>query len=213
MPLVVSGCREPVAPAVTHAIVVFRDDVPAYQKLASQKYAEHQLDGSYDVHTYLEATAVDDGKVRWLKAMQDAAARFTTVDAFFFSNGGRYDLWAEGLDAVTRSRVRLVYNTGASNAGQGTRWVALGAKAYVGHRGGNVAPVFLAAFLPRWLKGKKLSDAVAEANRETHDDLDGLVAQGIEQVLDVAGGPHLDRARLWAGTEAVITGDSTLTMK
>ena len=211
--LLLTACTRPPPPSLTHAAVAFRDDVPGYQKVASQKYALHNLDGTYDSVVYLEANPADDGQVRWQEAVRAAAAGFDTVDLFFLSNGGRYELWARPLEAPVRAKLRFVYDTGAGDARQGSGWMALGARAFVGHPAGNVAPLFLGYFLPRWVKGVELRKAMDEANKETKSDLTGTLAKGVVGVLDSVGGPHLDTPKLWAGTEAELYGDPTLVVR
>ncbi len=209
----VAACTKPLPPAVSHAAIAFRDDVPGYQKLASQKYALHYLEKTYESVEYVEANATDDGQVRLLAAITTAAGKHDTVDLFLLSHGNHYDSWADALPAPVRSKLRLVYNTGAGNARQGSAWLTLGAKAYVGHPGGNVAPLFLTYFLPRWVKGVDLRTAVDESNKETEGDLNGSLAKRVASVVDSMGGPHLDPPKLWAGTEAQLHGDSTLVVK
>jgi hypothetical protein len=197
----------------SHAAVAFRDDVPGYQKFASEQYTVHHLEKRYELVTYVEATAGDDGQKRLLDAIEAAALKHDTVDLFFLSHGGHYDAWCTGLSPAARAKLRLVYNTGAGNSAQGPRWLTLGARAYVGHPAGNVAPLFLTYFLPAWVGGAKLRAAVDDANTQTRDDLLGTVAGGVAGVLDAVGGPHLDRPKLAAGTEAELFGDDTLTVR
>lgn len=212
--LLVAACAKPAPPvAVSHAAVAFRDDVPGYQKLASEKYTLHYLDGNYESVQYVEANPLDDGEARLLAAIETAAVKYDTVDLFFLSNGGNYDAWAGGLSAAARAKLRLVYNTGAGNARQGGAWLALGARAYVGHPGGNIAPLFLTYFLPRWVKGVDLRTCVDDANKETKSDLGGSLARGVSGLLDKVGGPHVDPPKLWAGTEAQLYGAPTLVVK
>ena len=211
--LILAACAKPPPPTVSHAAIAFRDDVPGYQKLASEKYALHYLDGTYESVEYVEATATDDGETRLLTAITTAASKHDTVDLFFLTHGNTYDSWASTLSGRTRAKLRLVYNTGAGNARQGTSWLSLGARAYVGHPGGNVAPLFLTYFLPRWVKGIDLRTAVDESNAETKSDLTGSLAKRVSGVLDSFGGPHLDPPKLWAGTEAQLHGDPTLVVK
>lgn len=211
--LVLAACTKPPPPAVSHAAIAFRDDVPGYQKLASEKYALHYLEGVYESVEYVEATATDDGQARLLAAIDAAATRHHTVDLFFLSHGNHYDGWVSALTPATRGKLRLVYNTGAGNSRQGANWLTLGARAYVGHPGGNVAPLFLTYFLPRWVKGADLRTAVDESNKETKGDLTGSLAKGVSGLLDSVGGPHLDNSKLWAGTEAQLFGDPTLVVK
>ena len=211
--VMVTACTRPPSPAVRHAAIAFRDDVPGYQKLASEKYALHYLEKTYESVEYVEANATDDGEARLLAAITTAAGKHDTVDLFFLSHGNHYDSWANTLAAPVRAKLRLVYNTGAGNARQGTAWLTLGAKAYVGHPGGNVAPLFLTYFLPRWVKGVDLRTAVDESNKQTEGDLTGAFARRVAGVVDSVGGPHLDPPKLWAGTEAQLHGDATLVVK
>ena len=211
--LLLAGCAKPAPPTVSRAAIAFRDDVPGYQKLASEKYALHYLEGAYEAVEYLEATPTDDGQVRLLTAITAAAAKHDTIDLFFLSNGNRYDAWVSTLPRPVLAKLHLVYNTGAGDAWQGSTWLALGARAYVGHPGGNVAPLFLTYFLPSWVKGVDLRKAVDEANKQTKDDLTGSMAKRVLGVVDSVGGPHFDQAKLWAGTEAQLSGDPTLVVK
>jgi len=211
--LTTAACTKPAVKGPTHAAVAFRDDVPGYQKVASEKYTVHYLERGYDAVTYVEATPTDDGRVRTLDAIRAAAAAHDTVDVFFLSNGGRYDLWASGLEAPVGAKLRLVYNTGAGNAWHGPKWLSVGAKAYVGHPAGNVAPLFMRYFLPAWVDGVALRKAVDDANKETKGDLSGSISKGVVSVLDAVGGPHLDTPKLWAGTEAELFGNDTLVVK
>jgi hypothetical protein len=57
-----------------------------------------------------------------------------------------------------------VYKTGCYDLKQGPLWLSLGAKAYVGHPGYSVSPVFYFYFLRRWTRGIKLADAIEESN-------------------------------------------------
>jgi hypothetical protein len=211
--VLLSACAKPPPPTVSHAAIAFRDDVPGYQKLASEKYALHYLEGNYESVEYVEATATNDGQTKLLALITTAASKYDTVDLFFLSHGNHYDSWVSTLAPATRAKLRLVYNTGAGNSRQGTSWLSLGARAYVGHPGGNVAPLFLTYFLPRWVKGVDLRTAVDESNKETKSDLTGSVAKGVSGLLDSFGGPHLDNSKLWAGTEAQLFGDPTLVVK
>lgn len=211
--LVLVGCAEDAPPKVRHAVVVLRDHVPAYQKLASQKFTLHYVESAYDACTYLEATATDDARARLLDALRTAASTNDTVDLLLLAHGNRYDTWVAALEPAARAKLRLVYNTGGGDAPQGPSWLRLGARAYVGHPGSNVAPVFLAHLLPKWVDGARLEDAVAEANRKTKDELTSKTASAIATVVEAFGGPKTDPSKLWAGTEAQLTGDGTITLK
>src|SRR5688572_24046963 len=118
--ILVCACTKPPPPAVSHAAIAFRDDVPGYQKLASEKYALHYLEGVYESVEYVEATATDDGQSKLLALIDIAATKHDTVDLFFLSHGNHYDSWVSTLSPATRLKLRLVYNTGAGNSRQGT---------------------------------------------------------------------------------------------
>lgn len=211
--LISAACRQEPPPAITHGAVFFRDLVPAYQMTASREYTLSAFGAAWEHVEYLEATPTDDGRARVLDAIRTAATRDATVDVFFLSHGGAYDGWLGDLDAATRARLRLVYSTGAGGASQGSAMLGLGVRAYVGHPGGNVAPLFYRAFLKRWTTGATLTRAVDDANTETKDDVTGTLMSGLAKGLDAVGGPHLDPPRLWAGTEAQAFGDGTLTLR
>jgi len=211
--LLLAACSTAPGPGARHAVVVLRDHVPRYQKLASEQFTLHYVEDAYDECAYLEATATDAGKTRLLDALTAAAKANDTVDLVLLAHGNRYDDWVASLDGATRAKLRFVYNTGGGDASQGPAWLALGARAYVGHPGGNVAPVFLAHLLPRWVDGTRLDDAVDAANKQTKADLDSTAASVVTSVLAALGGPKTNTARLWAGTEAQLYGDGSLTLK
>lgn len=211
--LLLCGCSSNSTTGPKRAAVAFRDHVPDYQKVASKQYSMHYLEGNYAHVDYLEATATDLGETRWLAAVESAALTHDSVDCFFLSNGGDYATWGTALSPATRAKLRFVYSTGAGGAWQGPAWLTLGAHAYVGHPSGNVAPLFWRYFLPAWVDGTALRKAVDDANTGTRDDMSGSIAKGIEKVSAALNGPHIDRPKLISGTEAVIYGDDTLTLK
>lgn len=206
------SCQKGAAPAppVPRGAVFFRDHVPEYQRVASREYTLGAFKSGWEHLEYVEATATDDGRVRCLDAIRARAKVDATVDVFFLSNGDAYDGWLVDLEPAVRQKLRLVYNTGGGGASQGPAMLRLGAQAYVGHPGANVAPLFYRAFLTRWLEGVSLRKAVDEGNDATKRDVTGLVMKGVSKGLDAVGGPHLDPAKLWAGTEARLWGDDTL---
>ncbi len=208
--LMLVGCREARAPIATRGAVFFRDFVPGYQRLASREYTLSAFGSAWEHVEYLEATPTDDGRVRCLDAVRARAAADATVDVFFLSNGDSYARWLGDLEAPVRQKLRLVYSTGAGGASQGPSMLRLGVRAYVGHPGGNVAPLFYRAFLSRWVGGASLRKAVDDGNAETKDDLTGSMMKGLARGLDAVGGPHLDPPGLWAGTEAQLFGDTSL---
>jgi hypothetical protein len=211
--LVLCGCSSKVATGPTRAAIAFRDNVPEYQKVASKQYTMHYLDGHYVSVEYLEATPVDPGETRWLAAVESAALTNDSVDCFFLSNSGDYATWGAALSPVARAKLRFVYSTGAGGSWQGPAWLKLGAHAYIGHPSGNVAPLFWRYFLPAWVDGTALQKSMDDANTGTRDDMSGTIAKGVEKALEAVNGPRIDRPKLISGTEAVLYGDGTLTVK
>lgn len=211
--LALAACTKDAAPSARHAVVVLRDHVPGYQKLASQKFTLHYVEDAYDACTYLEATATDDARTRLLDALRTAAAANDTVDLLLLAHGNSYDRWVAALEPSVLAKLRFVYNTGGGDAAQAPSWLRLGARAYVGHPGSNVAPVFLAHLLPRWVDGARLEDAVRDANDATKGELTSGTASAVASVVERLGGPKTDPAKLWAGTEAQLSGDGTITLK
>jgi hypothetical protein len=176
--------------------IALRDFVPVEQMVGTMLFTRPLLAAGYDEHVYLEATDVDDGRERFVAAMQRAHDEDCTVDLFFLAHGGQFVSWVESIAVDQRPRMRLVYDTGAGDSSQGDRWIDVGARAFVGHPGGNVAPVFYAYFMPTWLGGASLTEAVAVANRKTFVTLD-------------AARPYLgaETGALWRGTRAQMFGD------
>lgn len=189
------------APRPCTAAIALRDRVPAEQMLGTKLFTVPWLALSYDQVTYLEATDDDDGRARLLAALAAERAaqggQGCSVDLFFLAHGDRFASWVEELPVEQLPPLRLVYDTGAGDAAQGERWLALGARAFVGHPGSNVAPVFYAFFLPAWLGGATVEDAVATGNARTF-----AVLKGARAYLGDESGA------LWRGTRAQLFGDA-----
>ncbi len=179
--------------------IALRDWVPAEQMLGTMLFTRPLLAAGYDAHVYLEATELDDGRARVIEALERARDDECTVDLFFLAHGDQFASWLEAMPMETRPRLRLVYDTGAGDAMQGERWLDVGARAFVGHPGANMAPVFYAYFLPSWVGGAALNEAVGTANRKTFVTLD-------------AARPYLgaETGALWRGTRAQVFGDLAL---
>ena len=77
-------------------------------------------------------------------------------------------------------------------------------KAFVGHPGGNIAPLFYVKFLPRWIAGQPLASAVAAANAETHEAMVSMPGRAIATVTGWVSGRPVDTGALWDGTEAQV---------
>ena len=84
---------------------------------------------------------------------------------------------------------------------QGSAWLQLGAKAYVGHPGDSASPVFYFYFLRRWTRGANLHEAIAESNR--------LMRSTLVKVESLSFGV-VDASRISQESEAFCYGDDRL---
>ena len=182
--------------------IALRDRVPFEQMLGTKAFSVPLLAAGYDSYIYLEATADDDGRGRLLAALAAARAESDgegcSVDLFLLAHGDEFVSWVEDMPAAQVPPLRLVYDTGAGDARQGPRWLALGARSFVGHPGANLAPVFYAFFLPTWIGGAPIGDVVSESNRRAF-------------AVIVGARPYLGEqtGALWRGTRAELFGDAT----
>lgn len=180
--------------------IALRDRVPDEQMLGTKAFTVPLLLGTYPEYRYLEASDDDNGRARLVAALAEARAAHDgegcSVDLFLLAHGDDFASWVEAIPPDQVPPLRLVYDTGAGDAAQGPRWLALGARSFVGHPGGNLAPVFYAYLLPAWLQGEPLGDIVASANRRTFATI-------------MAARPYLgdDTGPLWRGTRAQLFGD------
>lgn len=182
--------------------IALRDHVPMEQMLGTKAYTVPWLMGGYDSYRYLEATDDDDGRARLVAALAAARAQRDgegcSVDLFLLAHGDDFASWVEGMPAEQVPPLRLVYDTGAGDAQQGPRWLALGARSFVGHPGANLAPVFYAFFLPAWIGGAPIGDVVSESNRRAF-----AVIVGARPYLGEQAGA------LWRGTRAQLFGEAS----
>jgi hypothetical protein len=172
--LIASAAQPAPAPSEGVAAVAFRDAVPDYQRIGSRLFTAHYLEQAYDHVDYFENTngAVSDVWERMEAALADALRRYAAVDLFLLVNAGTEYRTVARLPAELRSRLRLVYNTGAGGGAQAATWTQLGVGSYVSHPGSaNLAPFFYVDFLRNWTEGMALDEAVARANGSFHDRL------------------------------------------
>jgi hypothetical protein len=195
----------PSAPRPRVAAVAIRDVVPGYQQWSTEKFTVPRLEEGYDAHWYLTESKRGEKHQDFVDALTEACRKHDAVDVWLLAHGNRYVQWVAEVPEPERKKLRLVYNTGGGDADQGSAWLRLGARAYVGHPGGNIAPLFYARFLPAWLEGKPLKDAVDVSNKAMKDDLDSTLAKLVES----AAGKPGDLRRLEAGTDAVLYGDAS----
>jgi hypothetical protein len=181
--------------------VAIRDDVPPFQKWGSRTFTWGYLDRYYDSAAYLTQDGPGDRRHEFLARLDAALEGHKQVDLFLLAHRNEFISWVATLPAGRRSRLRLVYNTGCRDLGQGPRWLGLGARAYVGHPGLSASPVFYVFFLRRWARGYVLRDAVAEAN--------GLMRAELARAGALSLG-LLDAERVSRESEAFCHGDGGL---
>jgi hypothetical protein len=177
------------------AALAIRDDVSDFQKWGTKTFSLQFLEPAYaHVDYFVEARAENPRGERdaFIRALRRALEKHESVDLFLLAHSNHY------------KSIRLVYNTGCGDADQGGDWMALGAGAYVGHPGSNLAPIFVYYFLPEWSQGTELDQAVARANEATKDEILGGVTM---LVLKAAGE---DPEVYWRNTEARIFGDDRI---
>ena len=202
------ACAKPAPPGPRPrvAAVAIRDTVPGYQQWSTEKFTVPKLEGGYDAHWYLTESKRGEKHKDFVDVLGEACRKHDAVDVWLLAHGNHYIDWVQELPEAERAKLRLVYDTGGGDSFIGPQWLRLGAKAFVGHPSSNVAPLFYARFLPAWLEGKPLRDAVDEANKAMKGDLDSTVAKLIEK----AAGKPGDLKRLEAGTDADLFGDASL---
>ena len=204
--LTACSASAPSAPRPSVAAVAIRDVVPGYQQWGTEKFTVPKLRDGYDAHWYLTESTRDEKHKDFVDALSEACRKYDAVDVWLLAHGNHYIDWAAEVPMPERSHLRLVYDTGGGGSELGSAWLTLGAKAFVGHPSANVAPLFYARFLPAWLEGKPLKDAVDVANTAMKDDLDSTLAKWLEKVSGKSG----ELKRLESGTDADTFGDATL---
>lgn len=188
-PLVLSSTRTPHAP---RAAIAIRDDVIAFQKWGTRSFTLPALERGYDRVWYFTESEGSSARAAFVAAVAEACAEYQTVDLYLLAHANRYVDAVAALGPERTAPLRLVYNTGCGDADQSTRWLSVGADAYVGHVGVSQSPVFFVYFLRRWVAGAPLGESVVAANDETR------------RVLRVVG-----RVAFGAADTEVMIADST----
>jgi hypothetical protein len=196
--------------ACVQAAVALRDNVPAYQKQFTEQFTVPHLEAGYDAYWYLTQSDGDSQHEAFVNALGRATARCEAVDVFLLAHGNAFIDWVAELPPESLQRLRLVYDTGGGDAAQGPRWVALGAKAFVGHPGSNIAPLYYVNLLPAWLSGARLEDAAAGADQAVYDGLFGKTSTTVLDLVRKMGFHPQEPKDLWAGTQSQVYGDPNL---
>ena len=176
------------------AAIAIRDVVPGYQQLFTERYTVPRLEAAYERAWYFTEHPGRLQREQLYQALDEATRQYAHVDLFLLAHGNRYIDVVARLPASQRGRLRLVYDTGGGSARQGPEWKALGVSTFIGHPGGNVAPVFYLSFLPEWLKSQDAAKARAAGDDAVKDLLYGPAGNLASR--------WMDRDALWAGTES-----------
>jgi hypothetical protein len=178
-----------------------RDNVTPFQKWGSRQFTSPYLERYYGAAWYFTQSETDDCKGPFLAALAAALERYADVDLYLLAHHNHLQYWVAELPPGPRTHLRLAYNTGCRDAGQGPAWLKLGARAYVGHPGASASPVFYVYFLRRWTRGAILRDAVDESN--------SLMQRTLDRAAAVSFGA-LDADRVGRDSEAFCYGDERL---
>lgn len=183
------------------AAVAIRDDVTPFQKWGSREFTLPYIAKHYGRAWYFTMSGDQHQIEEFHDAVGAALRQYAAVDLYLLAHSNKLIDWVAALPEEDRARLRLVYNTGCTDLKQGPRWLDLGAKAYVGHPGKSLSPVFYVYFLRRWTRGESLASAVSESNQRANRVYDrlGLASFGL-----------LDPAQLKAESEAIVFGQDTL---
>ncbi len=143
-----------------------------FEKWGTHWFTYPYLDRSYGSVHYVTAHRGAPKHDELRAAIASSLATHRDVDVFILAHSNAYYDLLRGLPADQRSRLRLVYNTGCSDAWQSSVWLDLGADTYVGHPGDSASPVFYFYFLRKWTSGASARDATAHGNERMHRTLD-----------------------------------------
>ncbi|MCB9639431.1 MAG: hypothetical protein H6727_11115 [Myxococcales bacterium] len=146
------------------AALAIRDHVIPFQKWGTRQFTWPYLKKYYDQAWYFTHTRNNKDKAAFIARLEEALDRYEAVDLFFLAHGNHYYQWLSHIPRQKRKRLRLVYNTGCKDLWQGRYWLALGAKAYIGHPGVSASPLFYVYFLRRWTLGQRLNELLGPSN-------------------------------------------------
>ncbi len=148
----------------SRAALAIRDNVTPFQKWGSKNFTAPYLDRYYDRAWYFTANKNNTRRQEFISALDEALQKYETVDLYLLAHSNWIVTWIDELAPEKRTHLRLVYNTGCGDATQGPRWLDLGAKAYIGHPGTSLSPIFYTYFLRRWTRGGQLEEALETSN-------------------------------------------------
>lgn len=147
------------------AAVAMRGVDPPAVLWVSKVFTLPYLEKYYAQTTYITELPDSDAQQAFVAGLEEALARYETVDVFILAHSNHYEEWLEGIDPGLRQKIRLVYNTGCHNTSTAPAWIEAGATTAVAHPGVSESPIFFFFFLRRWTLGENIDDALAESNR------------------------------------------------
>ena len=188
--------------AQRRAAFAIRDVVIPFQQWGSRAFTLPNLESVYGTVEYVTLRWGTQARGDEIAARIGALLKtHDAVDLFLLAHSNDFVSWVRWVPDDLRRRLRLVYNTGCNDLNQKAEWLALGARAYVGHVGLSESPVFYVYFLRRWMRGTALDEAVAQANAGT----EAFLGLGLEGALS-------DSEATITSTHAECAGDGTLTI-
>ncbi len=147
-------------------------------------------------------------ETKFLERLEQELRSKSAVDIIVLRHTNSMDRTLAKVPAELRKKIRLVYNTGCTNAHGGDAYMKLGIGAYIGHPGISCSPVFVSLFKDRWLNGYSLKDAVKLAN----DDLEADLMHGVLGDICKKATSADSREEAFAATKAQLFGNTSLTI-
>ncbi len=187
----------------SRAAFAIRDFVSPFEQWGTRAFSMPTLESAYDEVEYLTLTARrQDRSDELAQRLARLLRTHDCVDLFLLAHTNPFVDWVGKVPHELRSRLRLVYDCGCFDLRQRERWLALGARSYVGHPGVSASSAFYVFFLRRWVRGMALAEDVDESNELTSAFLSGVASPWFE-----GSGVSI------AGTRAELAGDGCLTIE
>lgn len=189
--------------SASRAAFAIRDYVSPFEQWGTRAFSMPALESAYGEVEYLTLAARrEDRSAEFAQRLAHLLRTHDDVDLYLLAHTNPFVEWVAKVPHELRSRLRLVYDCGCFDLRQRKRWLALGARGYVGHPGVSASSVFYVYFLRRWLRGMPLAEVVRESNELTETFLTGVASPWFAGSLVSV-----------AGTSAQFVGDGRLTIE
>lgn len=150
------------------AAIAIRDNVIPFQKFGTQLFTCPYLEKHYDTLFYFTQYSQGDKQEKFIRSLEYALANYDQTDMYLLAHSNNYYSWLSEIDTALIHKIRMVYNTGCSNAYQADEWLNAGVSAYVAHTGkSSMSPVFYFYFLRYWTQDGSLLQVVEKSNDAT----------------------------------------------